>query len=237
MINLRETVMHGLRGQEINFYTGEDVGKNIFLGGGRHYNDPPITKKLMADIGPSLGTVLMFGISDTIGGINRSLSTIYDSFDKVTKEDAKVADEMIAKDIYFSMYRIEIQQFIYLLHKLCYALVLFKADKIIPREGSIPSSIMKLFDPTWPSPYKDQIVESLFSRPESIELFKLSEDINNTFQSFHMFTVSNLIGEVSPTVCAYAPPDRQGSMFTFHNHSVWQLVKGMDIALRDLNIL
>lgn len=237
MINLRETEMFGLRGQEITFYTGEDVGKDILIGGEDLRNNPCIRKRLMADMGPSLGAGLVFGIDDTIGGVNRSLAKIYSSFQRITAEQDGGVQEVFIKDMNSSIYRMEIQQFIYLLHKLCYALILFKADKIIPRDGIMPTSIMKIFDPFWKSPYKEQIIEAVFKRSDSIELFKISEDINNTFQSYHMFTVINLLGKSSPTVCAYAPPDRQGSTFTFHNHSVWQLVKGMDIALRDLNIL
>ena len=233
MISLREIALNGLHGQEASFYTGEDAGGNVFLGGGALARNPRWRNKIIGDMGPSLGMGCAFGLADTIEGINTLLEGIYKNFHQMHADETS-EEFFLRQERAQAEYKIGIQQFSYLLFKLCYGLVIFKADKIVPKNEAIPPSVQSLFDPAWPSPYKEQIVESVFKRPESIELFKLSEEINKSFQSFHMFTTYGMIGDAFPTVCAYAPPDSKNASFLLHNHSVWQLVKAADAALRDL---
>lgn len=233
MISLREITLNGLHGQEASFYTGKDVGENVFIGGRTLAVNPRWRNKIIGDMGPSLGAGCAFGLADTIVGINILLEGIYKNFYQIHADEAS-EHFFLLQDLAHTEYKIGIQQFSYLLFKLCYGLIIFKSDKIVPKNEAIPPSIQSLFDPTWPSPYKEQIVESVFKRPESIELFKLSEEINKAFQSFHMFSAYGMIGLAFPTVCAYAPPANKDAFFLLHNHSVWQLVKAADTALRDL---
>lgn len=61
MIAVRETVFNNMRGQEVSFYTGEDVGKNIFLTGEKLEGEDTFSKKLWPEISPGLGGNLAIG--------------------------------------------------------------------------------------------------------------------------------------------------------------------------------
>jgi hypothetical protein len=240
MISVNEITLKGLHGQEINFYTGEDVKEDIYLAFYPETEHGILPKRLAGEIGPGLGVNLVFGFSASLYSVHGQLQEVYDTF-KCTK--APIDDKLLsAGDILLSsnmtpQYQIAIHKLFYTLNKLCYGAVLIKADKIIPRDGGIPPSIRSLFDINYPNQYKEQIIENVFRREESKEVFSVVEDINSIFQSYHMYTLLNMIGKNMPTVCAFGPPGHPDYAFLQHNHSLWQIIKAVDTALKDINLL
>lgn len=246
MIVVNEKKFGNLVGEEISFFTGEDINEPIYLGGSKDFQ--PDSQKLFSAIGQSFGPNSVFGICDGIRGINLALESIYSSFKKLKEDMSKmfpnseknaysIVMETLIKDYCFSLYRIGIQNFTNLLYKLCYAIILFKSESVIPSDKSHPQSILSLFDSSWESQYKEDIINIVFKRPETKQLFIISEQVNNTFQSQRMFSALGFLGESAPTICAFANPLKKEIAFTFHNHLLYQLVKELDTALHDTEII
>ena len=243
MITIREATLNGLRGQEISFYTGEDAGENVYLALPKEMFPGTLSPKLQVETGPGLGMSLPMGLEGTLCAANNALKELYNAY--AVMKDPPVNTEcedpawftVHVGSVASGVYQIKIQEVFYLLHKICFATVLLKADWIVPKGGEMPTSIPNLFGKKEISPYHKAIIEATFKRPESIELFRIIDGVNSAFQSIHMFTVINMMGEVTPSVCAFAPPDHSDYAFLLHNHSVWQVIKGLNTALQDLNLI
>ncbi|MDR1946618.1 MAG: hypothetical protein LBQ51_05570 [Desulfovibrio sp.] len=251
MITLREIMMKGMRGQEIRFSTGEDVAEDIFLSlpPDMMFWSPPL--KLSAQTGPGLGFSLITGYAISLCAVNDTLKGIYENFRFINSPDAaqKYVEEFLKDSpdpAFFTMqiqsmtdskYQLGVQNLFYLLRKVCYAAILIKADKIVPEGGEMPPSISSLFDEHYLNSYKEKIIEAAFKRPESSEVFRIIEDVNNIFQSFHMFTVLKMMDGESPVVRAFGPPDRSGYAFLFHAHMLRQIIKAVNTALQDIDLL
>ena len=236
MLAVHETEFNGRHGKEITFYTGEDVGKNIFLGDNRQSVER--IHKFLIESGPGLGANLAFGANNTIDAINSTLFNVYETHRIcLSQPHLKKPEEIFAASQAFPKYQLGIQELVYLLNKLCSALMFLKADKIIPPNGEMPSQLRQLLDPNYQNPCKNDIIKALFPREDSIQLFRIIEEVNSIFHSCFMFAFFMRIGTQSPTICAYNPVRSPDSAFTIHNHSVWQIIKGMNTALSDLNLL
>jgi hypothetical protein len=242
--------MHGLHGQEINFYTGEDIKEDIYLGFHPETQRGVLPNKLASEIGPGLGMNLIMGFVASLYTTHKQLKEIYNIFEcykypNTTLTDSEIKDNndhFSQGDILFSIntapqYQVEIHKLFYMLNKLCYNAILIKADKIVPRDGEMPLSIKSLFDVNYLNKYKEKIIEKVFTRSESIEVFKIIEDINNIFHSYHMYTLLNMMGTNIPTVCAFGPPINPNYAFLQHNHALWQIIKAVNTALKDINLL
>ena len=238
MIAVRETVFNNMRGQEVSFYTGEDVGKNIFLTGEKLEGEDTFSKKVMAEISPGLGGNLAIGAGYTVDAINQSLKRVYHAYEHCNpnRPSSENLNEALPTQAYYSRYHLGIQELVYLLNKFCYLLFCLKADRIVPNHGQFPLSFGEILDNANPNPYKDEIFKALFPNND-FQLFKIIEDVNTAFQSCFMFAQINQIGAQYPTICAYSQIGRPDCAFILHNHSVWQIINGLNIHLKTLNLL
>lgn len=224
MIAVRETVFNNMRGQEVSFYTGEDVGKNIFLTGEGLEGKELFSRRFMAEVSPGLGGNLAIGAGYIVDAINQSLERVYQAYEHCKPGRPPIEDinEILLTQIYYSQYHLGIQELVYLLNKFCYLLLCLKADRIVPHHGQFPSSFGEILDNVNPNPYKDEIFKALFPNND-FQLFKIIEDVNTAFQSCFMFAQINQIGAQYPTICAYSQIGRPDCAFILHNHSVWQI--------------
>jgi hypothetical protein len=235
MITLTETTMNKLRGQEISFYTGEDVGEDLQLKVHETIKSGILPQHLSGEIGPGLGFNLVMGFAASLLAAQEKLSQVYTIFKKCRQP----TDEESTKDEDFSLssYQLSVHELFYTLKKVCYAIILMKADKIIPRDGVMPPSIHSITDINSTFLYKNEIANEVFKHENSREVFKVIEDINNIFQTFHMYTLLNMIGTDTPTVCAFGPPYTQGYAFLIHNHAIRQIIKAVNAAIKDINLV
>jgi hypothetical protein len=251
MISINETTLNGLRGQEISFYTGEDIKENIFLHLPIEMYAWTPSGKLTAQTRSGLGFNLINGFAASLCMINDVLKSIYINFDLINSPDTiqKFAEQNTkdSQDTAFTTvnitskviakFHMDIQSLFYFLKKACYAVVLIKADKIIPRDGEMPPTIRSLFEQNYHSQFKDRVAQEVYVRRESIEVFGIIEDIADVFQSLHMYTMLGSIGRDFPTAYVFGKPANKDYAFLLHNHDIRQIVKGVDIALKDVNIL
>ena len=228
MYNITKTTRFGEKGQEINFYVDEEVNyTECFINlpkkfDGRinyeHYNG-----ELIRDPTPII-QIIKFS-----NGLLKKIYEAHKVYIGILKEGGVNSLEASQKQfVSYSNYSIGLQTFIYLINKLLLLFVFSVEEKYDNKSNYQYIKNIHDFITRKNEEHISEIYSKLIKSDNSLQFFVLISTLNMIYQSQNMFSASNTVGSIYPSIIAIEPSNNEEYKYIFHNHSLIQLITAVN---------
>ena len=238
MYNFSDTNQFGPNGREVNFYVTNTNTNNEFL-------------KLHKDFKNSIlfqhyNTQLIknpIHIVEIINYTNNLLKRLYLSHNEFLKslKDTSLVDKQFT---YQAEYFIGIQTVTYLLNKILLSFIFsIEDDYVNPqiKEGKLSEYryIKDINDFILRKLNNDVIVSVIYNRlvksENSRQLFEIVSAVNSIYQTQNMFSATNTVGSMYPTIVAVEALQSDKYSYIYHNHALSQIILGFNGIFEEIN--
>lgn len=227
MINVVETDSFGINGLEVNYYTGKEVEENTILTFLNSHNNKRELQYSLMD--KAFNPADISGIPQLLYYINHTISRIYDAR-KSKSFDGMIIDEIACE------YSFGVHSFVSCTKKL-FSYVVFSECKNVGQKGEnfqFLSIADMFFEKKNDNIFASEVYKNVFKENQnSIDLFRIINDIDAIFSSINMFTNTRIITPDVAAICAIGSDLEQKYNYILHNHSLPQVVTGLNDFLHD----
>lgn len=231
MINVVKTDSFGINGLEVNYYTGKEVDENTILTFLNSHNNKRELQHSLMD--KAFNPADISGIPQLLHYINHTISRIYDAR-KIKSPDGMIIDEVACE------YSFGVHSFVNCTKKLFSYVVFSECKNVAQKVGDFQLlSITDMFsEGKKDNIFVSEVYKNVFKgNQNSIDLFKIITDIDAIFSSVNMFTNTRIITPDVAAICAIGSDFEQNYKYVLHNHSLAQVVAGLNDFLHDYFML
>lgn len=226
MINRGQTDIFGAGGLEMNYYTENTVISDVLL------NFPPPSTNILdlqqCVVAKLFNHIDFNGVIQNIYYINNTIERIYAAH-KTFKINSMVIDKLACE------YTFGMHTFVNCVKKF-FLYVVYNQSRIVGVKNKVTElfSIESLFVKKEENDaYAIEVWNNIFKENQDYsELFHIIDWMDSIYLTTNMYANGRVISPRMATVCAVGPVPDQGINYVFHNHSLRQLVTGLDSFLQ-----
>lgn len=219
--------------RQVTFFTGSDCASRMYLtSSSRPINIIDMSQHFSID-----DMVMLYYLAYNI---NLELYSTYESCDAMSKISTMQCENPIAiiqESKFRAKYYIGVQTVVALLTKFLYLSYKKSVVKIYSDRNrfDISPTIDLYFSDKLPQEIKLDITEKILPDENCIDIFKITYELFNIFQSEYMSGQIRWFPDKTPTVCIICPPQKDTPPI-MHNHELRQLIAGVNHFINKANI-
>uniref|UniRef100_B8DLY1 Uncharacterized protein n=1 Tax=Nitratidesulfovibrio vulgaris (strain DSM 19637 / Miyazaki F) TaxID=883 RepID=B8DLY1_NITV9 len=231
MIDVYETSQFGINGRGISYYTGSDAGKNVFIDIPQDFKSGGIPPKFIGLTSQFPVPSDSFAFINALYYINYTLNDIYFTFGEYRK--GLPNPEIVGR------HYMGIQNVVFFLNKTINMCIYRQCviNNNAKKEPLVIFNTQTLFEGKESgNELASLIYSSVFKSQNSQDLARILEWLKQIYFSINMYTNTRTWAEDYPTVTAIEPSHEIGTSYFFHNHSLWQIILGMNAFIQEIEL-